>query len=131
MLIATNVFSLGWGMTELSPVGTMTPLTNEVLGSCGILLPQTEAKILDITTGESLPTGESGELVVRGPQVRLLFLITKLKFLPMSLVNKRIKIIKALGNTQRLTISEPKWPLSSSCLGHKLNAPRGHFGSPR
>ena len=66
-------------MTELSPVGTMTPLTNEVLGSCGILLPQTEAKILDITTGESLPTGESGELVVRGPQVRLLFLITKLK----------------------------------------------------
>ena len=60
-------------MTELSPVGTMTPLTNEVLGSCGILLPQTEAKILDITTGESLPTGESGELVVRGPQVRLLF----------------------------------------------------------
>ena len=56
-------------MTELSPVGTMTTMKDEVLGSCGILLPQTEAKIVDIANGDSLPTGKTGELCIRGPQV--------------------------------------------------------------
>merc|ERR1719411_1469343 len=62
-------FREGWGMTELSPVGTMTTMKDEVLGSCGILLPQTEAKIVDIANGDSLPTGKTGELCIRGPQV--------------------------------------------------------------
>ena len=57
-------------MTELSPVGTMTTMKDEVLGSCGILLPQTDAKIVDIATGDSQPTGKTGELCIRGPQVR-------------------------------------------------------------
>ena len=35
-------FFKGWGMTELSPVGTMTAANDEVLGSCGILVPNTQ-----------------------------------------------------------------------------------------
>merc|ERR1711963_531107 len=47
-------FREGWGMTELSPVATMTPSSDEVLGSCGVLLPNTEAKVVDLDTNEPL-----------------------------------------------------------------------------
>ena len=58
-------------MTELSPVGTMTAANDEVLGSCGILPPNTQAKIVDVVTGEELPQGQRGELCIKGPQVFL------------------------------------------------------------
>jgi 4-coumarate--CoA ligase len=56
-------------MTELSPVATMSGKTNIVNGSCGLLAPNTEAKIVDLVTGEALGPGETGELCIRGPQV--------------------------------------------------------------
>jgi len=62
-------FREGWGMTELSPVGTMTAANDEVLGSCGILLPNSQGKVVDLVTGEALPAGERGELCIKGPQV--------------------------------------------------------------
>ncbi len=58
-------------MTELSPVATMSGSKNIVYGSCGILAPNTEAKIVDLVTGEALGPGETGELCIRGPQVHL------------------------------------------------------------
>ena len=39
-------------------------------GTCGILPPNTEAKVIDSTSGKSLGAGQVGELCVRGPQVR-------------------------------------------------------------
>jgi long-chain acyl-CoA synthetase len=39
------------------------------VGSIGVPLPNTDAKIVDLATGEDLPAGQIGELVVRGPQV--------------------------------------------------------------
>ena len=65
------LISTGWGMTELAPVGTMNDMKNEVLGSCGIVLTQSEAKIVDLSTGEALPAWERGELCIRGPQVSM------------------------------------------------------------
>ena len=56
-------------MTELSPVATMTPSSDEVLGSCGVLLPNTEAKVVDVTTGEPLGPEQHGEICIKGPQV--------------------------------------------------------------
>jgi long-chain acyl-CoA synthetase len=41
------------------------------VGSIGIPLPSTEAKIVDLATGEDLPPGKIGELAVRGPQVMM------------------------------------------------------------
>ena len=61
--------STGWGMTELSPVGSMNDMKNEVLGSCGIICTGSEAKIVDLSTGEALPAYQRGELCIRGPQV--------------------------------------------------------------
>lgn len=61
----------GWGMTELSPVATITDERPEdnTTGSCGYLLPKTEAKIINVETRETLAPTELGELAIRGPQV--------------------------------------------------------------
>ena len=58
----------GWGMTELSPIGTIGAWENPVWGSSGQLVAGTEGMIID-GDGASLPAGELGELLIRGPQV--------------------------------------------------------------
>ena len=64
-------------MTELSPVATMTPSSDEVLGSCGVLLPNSEAKVVDVTTGEALGPDQQGEICIKGPQVITFYVSTK------------------------------------------------------
>ncbi|MDI6796647.1 MAG: long-chain fatty acid--CoA ligase [Desulfatibacillaceae bacterium] len=61
----------GFGMTESSPVVTVNPFGgNRKPGSIGIPLPDTRCAILDLATGhKTMPPGERGELVVKGPQV--------------------------------------------------------------
>jgi long-chain acyl-CoA synthetase len=62
----------GFGMTEASPVTHCNPVYGTRKGgSIGVPFPDTEAKIIDLETGEPLPfDGEAqGELCVRGPQV--------------------------------------------------------------
>ncbi len=62
----------GYGLTEASPVTHCNPLTGlRKNGSIGVPLADTECKILDPASGEELPLGEAGELVVKGPQVML------------------------------------------------------------
>ncbi len=62
----------GYGLTEASPVTHANPLEDDgvrKVGSIGIPIPNTDAKIVDLVTGEDLPAGQIGELLVRGPQV--------------------------------------------------------------
>jgi long-chain acyl-CoA synthetase len=64
----------GYGLTESSPVTHCNPLDRSLktvkVGSIGLPWPDTDAKIMDIETGQTeLGVGETGELVVRGPQV--------------------------------------------------------------
>ncbi|MBI3997637.1 MAG: long-chain fatty acid--CoA ligase [Armatimonadetes bacterium] len=61
----------GYGLTEASPVTHITPLAGlRKPGSIGVPAPDTDARIVDLDTGtRTLPRGEIGELVVRGPQV--------------------------------------------------------------
>jgi acyl-CoA synthetase (AMP-forming)/AMP-acid ligase II len=60
----------GYGMTESSPVTHCTPREQpHVPGSIGTLVPNTEARIVDVETGEDAEPGQPGELLVRGPQV--------------------------------------------------------------
>jgi long-chain acyl-CoA synthetase len=41
-----------------------------VPGSIGLPIPDTDARVVDVETGEhDMPVGETGELIVRGPQV--------------------------------------------------------------
>jgi len=64
----------GYGLTESSPVTHCNPLDKTLktvkVGSIGLPWPDTEAKIVDVETGEKeLSMGEVGELLVKGPQV--------------------------------------------------------------
>jgi len=61
----------GWGMTETSPTGTFTPVTNEArAGSCGVPSPGITIKFLDTADNTTyVPLGRSGELCIKGPNV--------------------------------------------------------------
>lgn len=59
----------GYGMTELSPASHATPAGGYKPGSVGITISNTETRIVDPATGESLGVGADGEVWVRGPQV--------------------------------------------------------------
>jgi long-chain acyl-CoA synthetase len=60
----------GYGLTETSPLTHCTPLFGERRpASIGLPFPDTDARIVDLETGEPVPEGEEGELEVRGPQV--------------------------------------------------------------
>ena len=61
----------GWGLTETSPVVTTNYNTPHGArpGSVGVPLPNTEMRVVDPATGADVSRGETGELLVRGPQV--------------------------------------------------------------
>jgi acyl-CoA synthetase (AMP-forming)/AMP-acid ligase II len=59
----------GYGMTEASPATHYTVAGSERCGCVGLLLPNTECRIIDPVSGADAPTGERGEVWVRGPQV--------------------------------------------------------------
>jgi long-chain acyl-CoA synthetase len=62
----------GYGLTEASPVTHANPFDGPSKpGAMGIPIPNTDAKIVDIASGKTLPPGQIGELLVRGPQVML------------------------------------------------------------
>jgi acyl-CoA synthetase (AMP-forming)/AMP-acid ligase II len=61
----------GYGMTETSPVTHSSPAdpTQVKFGSVGVPAPNTECKVIDLETGESLGPNQEGEICVRGPQI--------------------------------------------------------------
>jgi long-chain acyl-CoA synthetase len=74
MDITGGFLAEGYGLTEASPVTHCSPLDKTMrtvrLGSIGLPLPDTAARIVDVETGEkTLGAGETGELAVKGPQV--------------------------------------------------------------
>lgn len=61
----------GWGMTETSPAGTTTPMTEKrVPGAAGVPAPGIEIRIFGVDDKSQLmPTGEIGEIGIKGPNV--------------------------------------------------------------
>jgi long-chain acyl-CoA synthetase len=74
MQVTGGFLAEGYGLTEASPVTHCSPVDRTMrtvkIGSIGLPLPDTDAKIVDAETGEkTLAPGETGELAVKGPQV--------------------------------------------------------------
>ena len=73
MDITGGFLAEGYGLTEASPVTHCTPVDKSMrtvkVGSIGLPLPDTQARIIDLETGKPLDAGKVGELAVRGPQV--------------------------------------------------------------
>lgn len=60
----------GYGLTEASPVTHSNPIYGDRrIGTIGVPLPSTEARIVDIESGLEVQLGERGELQIRGPQI--------------------------------------------------------------
>ena len=61
----------GYGLSETSPVTHANPVYGKrKSGSIGLPMPDTEYKIVDVEVGDrDMPTGEVGELCIKGPQV--------------------------------------------------------------
>jgi fatty-acyl-CoA synthase len=61
--------TIAYGQTESSPVITMSLTTDDIDTRCstvGAALPDTEVKIVDLESGETVPRGVQGELCTRG-----------------------------------------------------------------
>jgi len=73
MDLTGSILVEGYGLTEASPVthaNPMDPTFKTVkIGSIGFAWPDTDAKIVDSISGEELPVGEPGELIIKGPQI--------------------------------------------------------------
>jgi len=60
----------GYGLTECSPITHANPPYGfRKVGSIGVPIPNTDARIVDLDTGEPVDIGEIGELIIQGPQV--------------------------------------------------------------
>ncbi|GLJ27063.1 hypothetical protein SUGI_0530580 [Cryptomeria japonica] len=72
--IPNATIAQGYGMTEAGPVIAMSlafakepfPIKS---GSGGTVVRNAQIKIIDLSTGLSLPHGQSGEICIRGPQL--------------------------------------------------------------
>ncbi len=58
----------GYGLSETTAMATVNSLAQRELGTIGPPMRGTEIKIVD-ADGNTLPAGEEGELLIRGPQV--------------------------------------------------------------
>ena len=61
----------GYGLSEASPTTHCNPpFAARKPGSVGLPFPGTDCKVMDLETGENeVPVGETGELIIKGPQV--------------------------------------------------------------
>lgn len=61
-------------MTESSPVSLYTRITLPVnkTGSTGQLVQSTQARVVSLTDGNDLGPHKSGELLIKGPQVKFI-----------------------------------------------------------
>jgi long-chain acyl-CoA synthetase len=74
MEVTGGFLAEGYGLTEASPVTHCNPVDKTMrtvrVGSIGLPLPDTDARIVDVETGKrTLEPGLIGELAVKGPQV--------------------------------------------------------------
>jgi acyl-CoA synthetase (AMP-forming)/AMP-acid ligase II len=66
------VFGQGYGMSEATATIAIAPIAapeRVVRGTVGMLVPGTDARVIDPETGADLGAGAEGELLIRGPQL--------------------------------------------------------------
>ncbi len=64
-----SIITEGYGMTETSGVSHVNPLGGSKPGSFGVPLPNVTAAIIDPESNQFLPLGETGEMILNGPNI--------------------------------------------------------------
>ncbi|MEJ2280005.1 MAG: AMP-binding protein, partial [Candidatus Lokiarchaeota archaeon] len=65
-----NKFIEVYGMTESAVLVTVNPAFGEKkIGKVGLPLPDTDIKLINVETGEEVPIGQPGEIILKGPQI--------------------------------------------------------------
>lgn len=64
-------FLEGWGLTETMAPGTANPPDQPIAQCGGIPVFNTDVRIIDVKTLSELPVGDTGEIIICGPQVML------------------------------------------------------------
>ncbi len=59
----------GYGLTESASAVTYNHYYEHVIGSIGTTVPAIETQIRDINSGEQLPTGQEGEICIKGNNI--------------------------------------------------------------
>ncbi|PZU97105.1 MAG: long-chain fatty acid--CoA ligase [Pseudanabaena sp.] len=59
----------GYGLTETSPITHVRRPARNIRGGDGQPFPQTETRIVDLSTRDDVPIGQQGLVLIRGPQV--------------------------------------------------------------
>ncbi len=69
--LAGSMLNEGYGLTETSPVALANPFNeSRRIGAIGIPFPSTDIRVVDPNEpSREVATGESGELLIKGPQV--------------------------------------------------------------
>ncbi|XP_013395949.1 4-coumarate--CoA ligase 1-like isoform X1 [Lingula anatina] len=69
--LGTCSLTQGYGLTETGPFCSLPPLSRHLRrpGASGVLVPNTECKVVDPSTKKELGPNQDGELWFRGPQV--------------------------------------------------------------
>ncbi|KAM0754179.1 acetyl-CoA synthetase-like protein [Meredithblackwellia eburnea MCA 4105] len=60
----------GFGMTETTAICMLSDTNDPVVGKCGRLIPNMEARLVD-EDGKDVAEGEAGELWIRGPNIMM------------------------------------------------------------
>jgi len=68
-LTGCQMTEASYGLSETHTSDTYMPKERIKWGSCGVPIPGNEIKIIDLETGEDLPRGKSGQIIVRNPAV--------------------------------------------------------------
>lgn len=71
-IVPNSYFVEGYGLSETCPGVIMDPAKpsyEKEMDSVGIPMPDIDAKIIDLETGEDLPPNTSGQVIIKGPSV--------------------------------------------------------------
>lgn len=64
-----KLYEASYGLSETHTCDTFMPPDNVRFGSCGIPMYDTDIRIVDLDSGEDLPPGQEGEIVIKNPGV--------------------------------------------------------------
>jgi len=68
-LTGCQMTEASYGLSETHTSDTYMPKDRIKWGSCGVAIPGNEIRIVDLESGEEVPAGKSGQILVRNPAV--------------------------------------------------------------